>query len=518
MAKITDLEQVRRARKRRKHMKIAIWAAAIAGAIALVVFVAERMGEIDYQTFFSDISAEFSSGDGYPLALPGGMLNVLTSTEKVLVLATDTNVYSYNATGKQTLSAQHGMSRMSLSKSRNRVLLFDRGGTKYMTLSRSAVSNTGNSEFNIYDADISGNGNFGIMTGCDTYMSMVTVYNRNKEQIYRYFSDKPLVSVSLSDDRDAMVVGNLSTENGRFVSCIKRFQFSIDKEIASTTMQDELLLKLDYHTGSSVRAITDKRAILFDGDLKQRQEYVYDGYSLERYMFRSDGGLVMLLRDLTGADRSRVVILKPDFTVEGSFNAPEAIVDMHANRQYVFFALDSGIAVYDAKGERLAGLDVENLHYLHTMDDILYYATGNELCAVSLHDLLHPDQPAGSSEKPRRSDGEGGMDSRPSRQGRDSGSSGVDSGVTDSAVTDSGNDAGAAASLDSSGTESGADSDSTVSGAASTGIAGAAGSGMSGGADSAAADSCETELDSGSGARRISVGAGRPLGSAPADI
>lgn len=138
MAKLTNLEKVRRQRARKRLIRNLF----VLGIFGLIVYLCitliHQIGEMDLKTAYSDIKAEIGSGNGFPVTMPGGEVRQLQRAGDSLMLLTDTNIYSYNATGKQMLNAQHGMADQTMSVARERTLLYDRSGSRITLYSKSS--------------------------------------------------------------------------------------------------------------------------------------------------------------------------------------------------------------------------------------------------------------------------------------------------------------------------------------------------------------------------------------------
>ena len=82
MAQLTDLDQVRKRRARRRTIKGFV----TLGIFALVVFgcafLIRQVGDVNLRTAYSDIKEGLSTGEGYPLQLPGG--NILAMGARII--------------------------------------------------------------------------------------------------------------------------------------------------------------------------------------------------------------------------------------------------------------------------------------------------------------------------------------------------------------------------------------------------------------------------------------------------
>lgn len=184
MAQLTDLNKVRKKRARRKLLRnlalLALFAAGVYG-ISSVVY---QMGDMDIRTAMSNIKAEVTTGDGFPVTLSSGRPTTLHAAQNTLVLLTDTNICTYNHTGRKLLDVQHGMANLAVSIAGERIMAYDRGSRDITFYSRASQVGQNTMDFPIYDADISRNGNYAVATESDRHLARVSVYNDANANIF----------------------------------------------------------------------------------------------------------------------------------------------------------------------------------------------------------------------------------------------------------------------------------------------------------------------------------------------
>ena len=389
MAKLTNLEKVRRQRARKRLIRNLF----VLGIFGLIVYLCitliHQIGEMDLKTAYSDIKAESGSGNGFPVTMPGGEVRQLQRAGDSLMLLTDTNIYSYNATGKQMLNAQHGMADQTMSVARERTLLYDRSGSRITLYSKSSQVSTMTSEQQIFTADLAANGNFAVVTASDTHMAQVTVYNREMQWFYRWKSYRPVVSAALSDVRDEMMVGCVDVEDGGYLSSISRFLLSTEKELNRIELADELLVWLDYTSGgNTLRAITDKRVILFNSDLHEIGSFEFGTRKLNRF-YSAREGMVLVFGDHAADKCLELVTLDEAFQLQGMFEVAYDIIDLKADSDYIYLASRDQIEVMRYDGTTMVQIELFNLHNIEPIDGQLYYATGAELGVLPTREAIN---------------------------------------------------------------------------------------------------------------------------------
>lgn len=383
MARLADFEKARRQRKRRILLRNIVVFVAFALALVLIVGLLQQVGSMDLRTAYSDIRAEIVSGSGYPVSLPGRVTR-LTPVSDAMALLGETNVFSFNASGRQIMDEPHGMSAQMAVTSRERMLLYDRGGQKVTIFSKSTSTLTFNSDFIIYSADIADNGNFATVTSSDEHLMRVTVYNKDGDDIFIWKSaEKPIISVALADNRDVMMVGCVDAVDGAYVSSISRYQFSIDQEMAQVSLKDELLLYLDFTSANYLRAITDQRIIVFNNDLKEVASFSHEG-TLD--YFSGDPGklLAVSLGNYSQDHQVTVVVLDETLNEQSRFTIDKAILSVKTDANLIYIASKDHVDIYRPDGTCALSQGIVNLHDISPNGTYLYYLTGEILDRIDV--------------------------------------------------------------------------------------------------------------------------------------
>lgn len=388
MAQLTDLEKVRRSRARRKLVHNLATLLLFAAIVVVVTALVRHAGDFDLKTAYSDITAEVRGGDGFPVVLPGGNVVALQAAGETLVLLTDTNLYTYNRSGGQMLDAQHGMANQAMKTAKERILLYDRGGTRVELYSRATQVCALSTDFTIHTADVAPNGNFAVVTGASDALARVVVYNKRGSEIFRFSSDKPIISLDLADSRDLMYIGFTDTSNGEFLSSIRKFQLSYNEgDLGRKDFPGELLLSVESLSANSVRAFTDQRVVLLDGDMRETASYIFGDGQLERYCVAPDGRLVLVMGNYEKDKRLSIVTLDRDLTQINRFETDINVMDICADNNYLYLMARDHLHVLGFDGSAIVSAQIGKLQSIETIGSSLYYAAGAELDSIDAKQL-----------------------------------------------------------------------------------------------------------------------------------
>lgn len=388
MAQLTDLEKVRRSRARRKLAHNLATLLLFAAIIAVVTALVRHAGDFDLKTAYSDITAEMRGGGGFPTVLPGGNVVALQAAGETLVLLTDTNLYTYNRSGGQMLDAQHGMANQAMKTAKERILLYDRGGTRVELYSRAARVCALSTDYTIHTADVASNGNFAVVTGASDALARVVVYNKRGSEIFRFSSDKSIISLDLSNSRDLMYIGFTDTSNGEFLSSIRKFQLSYNEgDLGRKDFPGELLLLVESLSANSVRAFTDQRVVLLDGDMSEAASYIFRDGQLERYCVTPDGRIVLVMGNYEKDKRLSIVTLDRDLMQINRFETDINVTDICADNNYIYLMARDYLHVLGFDGSAIASAQISKLQSIEAIGSNLYYAAGTELDSIDTKQL-----------------------------------------------------------------------------------------------------------------------------------
>ena len=429
MAQLTDLEKVRRQRARRRTVRglvtLAVFAAVVFGCVALV----RQAGEVDLRTAYSDIKEGLSTGAGFPVALPGGKMLRMDAAGDTLVLLSDTNLYTYNSTGRQMMNEQHGMVNPVLSTTKDRILAYDRGGNKLSLYTRSSLLGSGNSQNTLYGADLAANGNYVVSTDATDALAKAVVYNVNnkvvmdeEKRLFRWLSaERPILDVSLADGANELLVGHVDVAGGAYRSDVQKFLLSYGEgDIGRVELPGELLLSLDSRKNGAL-AITDQRAVLLDDGLREIGSVYFEGRTLDRFIVSPDGKLTLVLGSFDKEKKLSVRTFSPELAELGAFEVDFNILAAKADDDYLYLGGQDRLALYRYDGTPAAETPVQNLHNLQPIGQYLYYATNTAIYQLDVKALTAPPENSGASSGAVSGDASGDASTAPEESASEGG-------------------------------------------------------------------------------------------------
>lgn len=301
--------------------------------------------------------ALIEGGNGFPVSVSDAITQNLYQDDGRLLLLTETDLKCYNTSGNLIYSRIHGYANPVVRTSAMRTLLFDRSGSQYKIENPSKTIYSGDIEETIITGDIGDSGYYALATEAEDDVAQVTVYNRNNESVYRYYSSDQYVSgVSISDNGKYLAVAVVSTENAMLSSKLMLFDLSETEPVVQRTFSDEMIYLCEF-SGNNVGVLTNKRYCNINPK-DEYNEYAFGGKLLNKYAM-SDGNALLCLAADSNAAENTVILLDSSAQVKKQFSVQYEIYDIyHAGA--LTYVLSDQLYVYGADGTMQTTITVES--------------------------------------------------------------------------------------------------------------------------------------------------------------
>lgn len=345
-----DLTQARRQKKRRRFWQ-KVFALVVAGVVVWgLLFLRKDIARLDLGMHLGDLLASYSSGSGYPLELPAGQVLNTAAVGKDLALLTDTNLTLYNSQGKATGSYEHGYTNPICLANGDRVLVYDRGGKRLQVNSRSRQLFEATLDYTISAASIGTSGHVAVVTDAKYYENCITVFDNEYDEIYIRETADLVTGVCLEAKGGGMAVASINAVGGRLDSTVTFFSFSQEEPVASLTLEDQLILSMEFvgRDSSRLQIITDQQALVAGPDGGVLASYSFDDLFVSRFANNKQGGLFLLLDQLGDGNRLQLVSLDDELNELGSLPLQERVQDMRLGDGFLCLYAGESITCYSA--------------------------------------------------------------------------------------------------------------------------------------------------------------------------
>lgn len=286
----SKLEVIKGSRKRRKVIRIIT--CSVIALIFISLFVVNLLSPTGIIEMTQNTYAALGSGN-FPVNIYCKNATDFNSFGDVNLIVNDSYFEVYNERGKLIQAASHGMSNPRLEVSQARFLLFDRSryGIKIYNYSNELISK--NFEHVIYSADISRNGTYAVVTGSNTYLNTVYVFNKDNDSVYTWNSANYYVAdVAVADNGKKIAVCLVNAKGGSYssavyvldfnsVSPILKYEFSCLVSSVSSAGEYLLVNGIDY--AAILSWDNEKKAVITETDTIRYFNVNSDGEALIVY-------------------------------------------------------------------------------------------------------------------------------------------------------------------------------------------------------------------------------------------
>ncbi len=341
---IKNITEYRSKRKRNKQIKILVIIGVILLAVILVFINRDTIFE-PLRGIFSKINNTTDQSEGYPIDLPESSDYRLKPFSEGFVLLTDTYLYTYHMSGKQSFALQHGYIKPECITNSKRVLIYDKGGHNFALYSKTSEIYKQSIENEvIVSAFVSDHEYVAVVTSGGQYSNVVYLYDRNGKLRHSYFYlDEKVMQVAFSPDDNYVYVTLAKSDNGNIVT--KIVKYSPEKEEKwSSEISDSVSVSLSV-TNEFVTVVCDNKICSFDSESGALNgTYEYAG-PLEDFAVMNDAN-VFLFGNYS--DRLHtVVVLDKKCLVTASSKISESVKDISYDNQVVYLLTERGLISYD---------------------------------------------------------------------------------------------------------------------------------------------------------------------------
>lgn len=428
MAEITDFNEVRKKRQRKRMIRGII----LVAAILLVTFVLSYFMNHDPYGGPKSFFQQFQSGSGYPVDAPGGKTKGMYSLDGLLVVVNDTDLLMYNNRGGKVFEVKHQMASPQINIEGDMMLMVDEGSKSYALYRKNTPIVDSKTDRVIYTGAVSLKGGFAIATRSDDYLSQVSVYGRNNQVRYTWnYSDKIITNLALSPSGDRLAVCAIFTQDG--IIKTEMLLYYKGDLVGQRVFEDAFVCSLDFTDETSIQGITDRGTFLCTDKGKLLGEFDYKSEPLAAF-HNSAQAVVLLLGDYRQMSGYEMVILNSNMTKRASTQINGTIHKLKADGKNAYVLAGNHYYQIDlATGKHLVEEKSEYLYDMQPIGRSIYAITNDQIVRMQqvqsddrvTHGDIVPDheepgniqeQPPSEGDVPKEepSDGEGNVQEEPS--------------------------------------------------------------------------------------------------------
>ncbi len=357
-----------------KKMLKAIGIIFISVAILLVILNWNYLTSEQFANWFNYEFLGKSYGDGYPVNIVGTNVksqNMTLVNGGTLAYCSDTAILTLNSTAGEIMNEQHSFSTPSLKTAGNYMMVSSTGAKSYKVLMSNKLVYTGTTNDKIFDADVSSNGRYAVLTETDGYFAKLTAYLSDNREKYNYsFADNYAYALSLNSDGTKAAVAAINSTNGSFSAIIYLLDFNSSECKAKYVFEDDYIYDICYLNNGNIIAIGTNSAYFIDVENQSKTTIEYNSATLTQYKSNKESGVLLSLSDTPDGKDCNLMYINQDGTTQYRFSLGAKVdaIDLYGAsavaviQDKAYFYNESGLVVSQAE----CGRDTKQICMLNT--------------------------------------------------------------------------------------------------------------------------------------------------------
>lgn len=291
-------------------------------------------------------------------------------------------VYSFG--GAKLNSVQSGYARPALAAGKTRFVLYNRSGNELRVESRTQNLYTKQLENSIFLCAMSDNGTLAVVTEDQTSMAKLLVYSPSMEQQLSWSmtsNDGTPLRMAFSPDSRKLAAAAVTVSGGQVMTNLYLINLASGDPV-SLVNQGGVPQWLGWTSASTILAVYDTRAVLYNAGGGERAVYDFAGTELKDVSVDAAGNVALLL---ASGQVSQAVTLDKNLNVQFSAAVSAANSIVRAGNLFYLLA-DNAVECFDASGTQQwsQNLDTSPQALLANSKDLLLFS-GNTVQKLEAH-------------------------------------------------------------------------------------------------------------------------------------
>lgn len=281
-------------------------------------------------------------------------------------------VYSFG--GAKLNSVQSGYARPALAAGKTRFVLYNRSGNELRVESRTQNLYTKQLENSIFLCAMSDNGTLAVVTEDQTSMAKLLVYSPSMEQQLSWSmtsNDGTPLRMAFSPDSRKLAAAAVTVSGGQVMTNLYLINLAAGDPV-SLVNQGGVPQWLGWTSASTILAVYDTRAVLYNAGGGERAVYDFAGTELKDVSVDAAGNVALLL---ASGQVSQAVTLDKNLNVQFSAAVSAANSIVRAGNLFYLLA-DNAVECFDASGTQQwsQNLDTSPQALLANSKDLLLFS------------------------------------------------------------------------------------------------------------------------------------------------
>ena len=342
------VEYLEQARQRARNKRIRRTAVLLVLLTGIVLFATGLVGSsvAMAKDFIDTARIALLPGAGWPQQTGVSEVTQVESLTGSFVELGKEGCVVYSRSGKKLNSIQSGYARPALAAGKNRFVLYNRSGNELRVESRTQNLYTKQLENSIFLCAMADNGNLAVVTA----MAELLIYNSNMEQVLSWSmssNDGTPLRMAFSPDGRKLAAAAVTAGGGQMMTNLYLVNLASGDPV-SLANQSGVPQWLGWTSASTILAVYDSRAVLYNAGGGERAAYEFAGNTLKDISVDAAGNVALLLGS---GQLHQAVLLDKSLNVQFSSTVSSANSIVRAGSLFYLLS-DSGVECYNTSGEQ----------------------------------------------------------------------------------------------------------------------------------------------------------------------
>ena len=371
---MTDLKRLFSQKTLRRILLIVL--AALVALFGSLYAVSRTFGRVKLSNLADVFTAFMVKGGGaFPYVTDAGsVVRMVQMGGGVGVLRTD-RFDVLTKSGSQLQSVQHTYTSPAVCVFGGRALLFDRGGTRYKLLSKTAVLREGETDKPILTAALDKSGRMAIAVSSENTKSILTVYKTNGETFFQYKCvSEYITDVAFTQSGAALTV--VGAKNATAYSRLLSLRFDKAQTVADYTYDGTSLFHV-HASGSTVTACGSTLLTTLRHKTQQ-PEMPFGSDTLQFYCADESGKSTLALLTYGNEHESKLRGISPNGETAFEAECGEKLKDMSRSSVYTSVLTDDAVLTYNNSGAHIGTLTLSQAAQRICLNDRTVFVLFND--------------------------------------------------------------------------------------------------------------------------------------------
>ena len=346
--RVEYLEAARQRVRRRRLRRTAILLAAL---ILVTLFATGAVGAsiARVKDLVDTVHIALSPAVGWPQQTGLGDLTAVQPMSGSFAAMDEDACVVYSLGGTRLAGIQSGYARPALAAGRNRFVLYNRSGNELRVESRTQNLYTKQMENSIFLCAVADNGNLAVVTEDISAMAKLLVYNANMEEVLRWSmssNDGTPLRMAFSPDSRRLAAAAVTAGGGQMQTNLYVVTLAQGDPV-NVGSQSGVPQWVGWLSGTTLLAVYDSRAILYNAAGGERARYEFGGGTLRDVSVDSAGNVALLL---ASGQVCQLVTLDKELNVQYSGNVTTSNKVVRRG-ELVYLLTDSTVESLTSAGE-----------------------------------------------------------------------------------------------------------------------------------------------------------------------